>query len=109
MSLPNHEISKEQAREYVENARALERLKQNPDFQRIVVKGYLRDEPVRLVHLKAHESMQTPEKQASIILQIDAIGNLNSYFGVINHFAMLGEKALEDYDEAENYSEEGAE
>lgn len=94
------EQSLKQSRERVELLKSLERLKANPDFQRVVLKGYLTEEPVRLVHLKAEKAMQTPERQQSILQQIDAIGMLNNYFNVIHHLAMQATKEIEDHQEA---------
>lgn len=77
----------ERNKEFVITAQCLERLLQNRDFQTVVKKGYFEQEAIRLVHLKSDPAHQTPEKQASIIKQIDAIGNLRSYFDVIVHNA----------------------
>lgn len=59
---------------------ALERLKQNSDFKEVILDGFLHTEAVRLVHLKGDPSRQTPEAQASILRDIDAIATLNMYF-----------------------------
>lgn len=74
---------------------ALLRLQSNRDFKRLVSEGYFRDEAVRLVSLKAHPEMQTPERQSSILLQIDAIGNLQQYFVIIGQQAALAERSLD--------------
>lgn len=74
---------------------ALERLRNNRDFKEIISKGYMKDEAVRLVHLKAAPQMCTPELQASIIKQIDAIGALDSFFNNMRHQALLAAKAIE--------------
>ncbi|MGN6704415.1 MAG: hypothetical protein ACTHKB_15805, partial [Burkholderiaceae bacterium] len=66
--------------ETVDLAAAVTRLKASPDFQKVILNGYLKDEAVRLVHLKAHPEFQTAERKASIDAQIAAVGNLHQWF-----------------------------
>ena len=87
------------AKEIVEFDKALQRLEDNRDFQKVIQEGYLKAEAIRLVHLKADPSMQTPERQASVITQIDAIGNLAAYFRTVGFNANIALKAVEN-DEA---------
>lgn len=89
------EANIKQAREIVELGRALERLGENRDFQRVIARGYLHDEAVRLVHLKADPSMQRPDSQASVVRDIDSIGALSAYFRLVKHNATQAEKAIE--------------
>ena len=51
-----HEI--QTSKKSVELGNALERLFNNRDFKNIVLKGYLEQEAVRLVHLKASPEME---------------------------------------------------
>ena len=87
------------AREIVALGNALERLKHNQDFKAVVLTGYFKEEAVRLVHLKSAPGMQTGERQASILRDIDAIGALSSYFDAVRHLTMQAAKSLAD-DEA---------
>ncbi len=73
----------ENAKKLVDLGNALDRLKANKDFQLLITNGYLKDEAVRLVHLKADPNMQTPERQASVIRDIDSIGALTSYLNLV--------------------------
>lgn len=68
------------AKEVVEFGAALERLRSNRDFKRVILEGYFNEEAIRLVHLKADPNMQSPDTQRSIVGQMDAIGALNQYF-----------------------------
>ena len=86
---------------------ALARLTKNKDFQQIIMEGYLKDESVRLVHLKSSPGMQKPDSQAHIVKQIDSIGNLMEYFRVIEHQAMLAQNAIEAGQEELNDIETG--
>ena len=85
----------EQAKQIRELGKALERLQGNRDFKDVIVSGYLRNEAVRLVHLKADPSMQSAESQASIVKQIDGIGSLEAFFRVIEIKARQADKAIE--------------
>lgn len=82
------------AKEQVETHAALARLQQNRDFQRVVLGGYLKDEAVRLVHLRVDPAMQTPERQASVLRQIDGIGCLLDYFRTLELTAANAEKSI---------------
>ena len=94
------EASIERAKQHIELDKALERLESNRDFKLLIVDGYLEKESVRLVHLKSDPAMQTPERQAAVIAQIDAIGGLLQYFRVVGQQAALASKTVES-DESE--------
>lgn len=83
------------ATEIMELGKALDRLAENRDFKQVIGKGYLQDEAVRLVHLKGDPAMQTSERQASIVSQIDAISGLMSYFRTVAFNANQAAKAIE--------------
>ena len=85
----------EQAKELVELGKAMERLRSNREFKKVIIDGYLTTEAVRLVHLKADPGMQKPESQASIIKQMDAIGTFCEYMHVISQQASIAQKAVE--------------
>jgi hypothetical protein len=89
------ELSIKRAKEHVELDKALERLESNRDFKTVIAEGYLEKEAVRLVHLKADPSMQSPASQASIVTQIDAIGGLLSYFRTISRNAAMAVRSIE--------------
>jgi hypothetical protein len=84
------------AKKRVELGNALDRLRSNRDFNKLIVDGYLRDEAVRLVHLKASPDMQTAEHQAAITRDIDAIGTLNEFFNNTAALARMSNKELGD-------------
>ena len=79
------ELNIQQAKQLVEMGDVLDRLTQNPDFTRVIDEGYLKNEAVRLVHLKAAPSMQSDEAQQAITKEIDGIGALLGYFRAIRH------------------------
>lgn len=89
-----------QARAFVEMNAALERLSASRDFKTVISDGYLKSEAVRLVHLKSDPRMDSPEKQAAVVRDIDAIGGLVSYFRTVAHNASVALKAIEAGEES---------
>lgn len=73
----------EEAKVHIDLASALERLDNNQDFRKVIGTAYCKDEAIRLVHLKSDPEMQSPERQASIIRQIDAIGALSGFLRIV--------------------------
>jgi hypothetical protein len=90
------ELSIANAQKMVDMGASLERLRNNKDFKKVIQEGYFEKEAIRLVHLKADPSMQTPDRQASILRDMDAVGALNQYFGAVFHQARLAAKGIED-------------
>lgn len=68
-----------QAKEIAEFGAAVERLRSNKDFKKVVEQGYFEREPIRLVHLKADPAVQGPDAQRSIVAQMDAIGAFSAF------------------------------
>jgi hypothetical protein len=95
------ELEITQAQELVRLGEALERLYANADFQAIIGKGYFQDEAIRLVHLKGDPtpSNQTPEMQASIVKEIDAIASLAWYFRKVLAQAQGAREAIQESEE----------
>lgn len=87
------------AKEHIEQGKALERLRKNKDFQKIIQEGYLTSEAVRLVHLKGDDNMQSPEKQGHITKRIDAIGCLAGFLSTVSYLASNAERSLSDDEE----------
>lgn len=83
-----------EAKKIVETGDALERLRSNRDFKRVIMEGYFEKEAIRLVHLKADPAMQSPDMQKSIIAQMDAIGSLNMFFTTVFQQASIARKAI---------------
>lgn len=86
------------AKATVARAEALARLRNNRDFKALIETDYLREEAIRLVHMKSYPDQDSPAKQASIVQQIDSIGNLARYFDTV---ATLGTMAAKDIEGAE--------
>lgn len=83
-----------QAKKIADFGDAVERLKSNRDFKRVILEGYFEQEAIRLVHLKADPNMQSPDNQKSILTQMDAIGALSQYFNTALFKAGMARKAI---------------
>jgi hypothetical protein len=78
---------------------ALERLMKNKDFQKVVLQAYFTTEAVRLVSVKGDPEMQTPERQADVLRDIDGIGSLQRFFTKVERNAEYAGSSVEE-DEA---------
>lgn len=97
-------------RKHVELATVLTRLTGNRDFVKIIKEGYFEKEAIRLVHLKADPSMQTPERQASITRDIDSIGSFRAYLDLIIRQGGMASRAIQNAEaEIESLEQEGDE
>lgn len=90
-------------RESIKLGDALVRLQQNKDFQLLIATGYLTTEAVRLVHAKADPALSSPELQAKVIRDIDAIGSLVSYLNLITINTETAKKSLAALDGMREY------
>jgi cysteinyl-tRNA synthetase len=93
------EVTIEAVKEKIKMRKALKRLTKNKDFQLIVDTGYLEQEAVRLVLLKADYNMADEQNQAFIIRAIDSIGNLRQYFSNIMLQGRQAEAALSEHEQ----------
>ncbi len=84
----------QEAKQFIEMSKALDRLQSNRDFKTVIIDGYLTGEAIRLVHLRGDPNMQTPERQASILASIDAIGGLLNYFRTVDFKARTAETSI---------------
>lgn len=88
------EQSIQNARKHIERGAALQRLMKNKDFKEIILKGFFEEEAIRLVHLKSDSEMQTAERQASVLRDMDAIGTLSGYLRGLQRQAAIADKQL---------------
>ncbi|MBZ6397055.1 MULTISPECIES: hypothetical protein [Pantoea] len=104
------ELAIEHAKSGIAFGEALDRLLNNRDFQQVIEQGYLREEAIRLVHLKADPGMYTESDQADIDRQISAIGQFKNWFHLQRTITEHLRKELKDNsDELEELRREEAE
>lgn len=88
------QVSIDDAREAVADRDALLRLKDNADFKKLFLDGLFKEEPARLVELKAAPNMQGENNQAHMLKAIDSIGFLHQYFNRIIQLGYTAEEAI---------------
>lgn len=96
LELEQIELTEQEAKAKIELAKSLDRLSSNRDFKKIVLEGYFKEEAIRLVFAKSNPQCHSPEIQAAILRDIDAIGSFRQYLGQIEFDAMQAKKALQD-------------
>jgi len=93
------ELGIEQARAMIAKATALTDLFKNKDFKAVITEGYLKEEAVRLVLLKADPATLNAEMQTSISEGIAAIGHFNQYLKTVQALGNMAAKSLREYEE----------
>lgn len=103
------DMSIKHSQKMVDLGAALERLRSNRDFKKVVIEGYFAEEAARLVHLMADANMQSPDKQQSIQKQMIAVGGFRDYLNTLETLAGIARRSIQS-DEAmrdEILAEEG--
>jgi len=90
-------ITIEELESSVNKAESLRQLQNNELFKEIILEGYMKDNAVRLVHLKGASQMQEGKHQIGLDNQIMGIACLGEHFRSIYAMANLAEKRLEEY------------
>ncbi|HEY7823552.1 MAG TPA: hypothetical protein VIG24_11980 [Acidimicrobiia bacterium] len=93
------EASIEGHRQTRDIGKAIERLRNNVDFKRVVLSGYLEQEAIRLVQARTDPSMQTDRQQADLIRQMDGIACFRDYLRVQLMLADRADGAIEEAEE----------
>ena len=62
---------------------ALSRLHDNPDFQKVILEGYFKDEPIRITSLLATDYARREGVRPVLMEKLVAISSLEDYFQTI--------------------------
>lgn len=84
---------------FVGMRQALERLEQNPDFIKVVLEGYFKNEAVRGVSLLANDSIRQRGARPEIMEKLVAISSLQDFFLTIKAMAPTEEELAEAEDD----------
>lgn len=90
------ELNIKEAKKMVDLGKSVERLRSNRDFKKVIEEGFLKEEAIRLVHLKSSPAMQRPEYQAAIDSDIKAIGSFAQFMDNVVMKADHASKAIEE-------------
>lgn len=105
------EVTIEQCKEVVERGNSLERLLEHPDFNSLIMKGYMERESHRLTLLLADPACETAQARENVVRDLSAIAQLNAFFrtvrtaaevahrSMVEHQELLQEKLIEDLEE----------
>lgn len=93
------EITIEDCKEVVNRGAALERLLDNPDFNSLIMKGYMERESHRLTLLLADPACETPQARDNIVRDLSAIAQLNAFFRTIRTAAEVAGRSLKEHEE----------
>lgn len=88
------DVTEADVRAKVSFGEALERLLGNTDFKTVVMDGYLKDEAVRLVHLKCDPALQEAVQQQAIDRGITAVSEFRQYLGTQRFLAKQAKHLL---------------
>ena len=83
------------AQKIVDMGDALDRLRNNRDFKKVIGEGYFEQEAIRLVHLMSDSNMQSPEIQQSIHKQMIAVGMFREFLETLTTRSNMARRAVE--------------
>ncbi len=83
------------AQKIVDMGDALDRLRNNRDFKKVIGEGYFEQEAIRLVHLMSDSNMQSPEIQQSIHKRMIAVGMFREFLETLATRANMARRAVE--------------
>lgn len=94
------QISIEEAEQMIEDLSRLNRLKENEDFKVLFMQRFLKDEAVRLVHLKQSPAIKdNSEAVEGIDTWINAIGVLVEFMRMVEIKGYGAKMSLDEYKE----------
>lgn len=85
---------------FVGMRQALDRLEQNPDFIKVVLDGYFKNEAIRGVSLLANDSIRQRGARPEVMERLVAISSLQDFFITIKSMAPTEEELAADDDES---------
>ena len=83
------EILRVENQYWVDLAEALERLKANADFKKVVLEGYFKDKAINGVSLLATDHVRRNGVRGDVMEQLVAISHLEDYFYTITQMGSM--------------------
>lgn len=94
---------------HLEMGEALNRLRQNPDFKKVILDGYLTEKALASVSLLGVPQISEQNKRPGVMEDLVSISNLKYFFMQIDNFYEGAKNpVLSDQEEAELEQEEAA-
>lgn len=95
-NLNDQQILEVENRYWADMWASLERLKENKDFQRVILEGYFKDKAVNGVSLLAQDAIVAGGHRTAVMEDLIAISSLEDFFVTIEN---LGSMPPEDEDD----------
>lgn len=93
------QVELKHAQEIIKDRDALDRLRKNKDFKRVIDTLYFKEEAARLVMARANSALND-EQQRHILMMIDGVGCLVNFFDTVERRGSDMDVAIKDYEEA---------
>jgi hypothetical protein len=93
------EVTIEQCKEIVERGKSLDRLLEHPDFNSLIMKGYMERESHRLTLLLADPACETPQARENVVRDLSAIAQLNAFFRTVRTSADVAYRSMIEHQE----------
>lgn len=77
------QLSLDEAKERLKDIESYDRLMKNRDFQHLIKKRFMLEEPVRLVHMLQDPRWATPDKQASLQREMQTIAGFLQWMNTV--------------------------
>lgn len=93
------EVTIEDCKVMIERGKCLERLLNHPDFNELIMEGYMKREAHRQTLLLADPALESPEARANVVRGLQAIADLNSHFRTVRSAATIAQRTLKEHEE----------
>ena len=98
---PALELETTDIQQYVALGESLKALRNNPDFKRVILDGYLKDKAMASVSMLSHEGVKRNGDRPAVMEDLVAISNLSYYFDMIENFYHGAVQDLQDEEGSE--------
>lgn len=93
------EITIEDCKEVVAIGAVLERLLDNPDFNTLIMKGYMERESHRLTLLLGDPAFESGQARENVYRDLSAVAQLNAFFRKTRTAATVAKRTLTEHEE----------
>lgn len=91
------EVNIDDAKKQVELGKAVERLRQNKDYQLVIGEGYLKDEALRNTYLLGDPNLPK-DRYEDVQLSLRGIGEFNYFLSFLENRGIFMQEQLHDYE-----------
>lgn len=81
---------------WVDLYNSLQKLKENPDFQKVILEGYFKEHAVRNVSLLANEQIKRSGHRPDVMEALIGISSLNDFFDTIKGMGGYTQREIDE-------------